>query len=359
MINFTIGPVQSNDFVREIGGQNVPYFRTLEFSGIMLESEYLMKKFAFAAEDARVVFITGSGTASMEAAVVNAFSDQDKVLIVNGGSFGARFVEICEIHKIPHEVITLGPGADLTKEHLEPYEASGLTGFLVNLGETTTGVLYDLPLISDFCKRNRLFLIVDAISAFMADAIQMDKYGIDMLLTGSQKALACPPGVSIIVMGGAAVKRVNGQPPKCLYLDLKSALKNMERGQTPFTPAVGTLLQVHARLKQIEADGGVVAEQQRIARLADHFRRSIKDLPLTICARTCSNAVTALITPNGSAHQIFTTLKDEYDIWVCPNGGELAETVFRVGHIGDLMIADNEVLIKALQDLVQRGILSW
>ena len=94
MLNFTVGPVQSSETIRKIGYKQVPYFRTPEFSEIMFENERLMKKFAGANKNDRVIFITGSGTASMEAVVMNVFTSYDKVLIVNGGSFGQRFVDL-------------------------------------------------------------------------------------------------------------------------------------------------------------------------------------------------------------------------------------------------------------------------
>lgn len=357
MINFTVGPVQSCEAVRSIGAEHVPYFRTPEFSAVMLENEERMKKFAKASEDSRVVFITGSGTASMEAAVMNVFTPKDKVLLVNGGSFGQRFHEICEIHQIPFEEITLATGKALTAEHLVPYENKGFTGFLVNIHETSTGVRYNPELIADFCRRNGLFLVVDAISSFLADEFCMERWGVDVMITGSQKALACPPGISVLVLSPRAVKRIEGNRVRSLYFDLKDALKNGERGQTPFTPAVGTLLQIHARLKAIEAMGGVEAETAKIAGLAENFRSQIANLPLEVCSESMSNAVTPLMTRNCSAYDIFTVLKDEYGIWVCPNGGEYKEKIFRVGHIGELTAEDYRVLVDALQDLHKRGIL--
>ena len=116
MLNFTVGPVMSDDVVCAIGAEQVPYFRTPEFSAVMLENEKLMKKFAKAGDDARVVFITGSGTAAMEATVMNVFDKTDKVLVVNGGSFGQRFVELCQIHEIPYEEIKLEKGKALKKD---------------------------------------------------------------------------------------------------------------------------------------------------------------------------------------------------------------------------------------------------
>lgn len=357
MINFTVGPVQSNEIVRQIGAENVPYFRTEEFSKVVLRSEELMKKFANATEDARVVFVTGSGTASMEASVMNTLTENDKVLIINGGSFGQRFVDICNLHRIPNDVIKMNMGESLKEQHLVPYENQGYTAFVVNIHETSTGVHYDTKLISDFCKRNNLFLIVDAISSFLADPLNMSELGIDVMITGSQKALACPPGVSLLVLSSKALKRIENAKVQCMYFDLKTALKDGERGQTPFTPAVGTILQIHARLEQIERDGGVETEIKKISELAQDFRNKIKDMPFEIVSESMSNAVTPIHPCNVSAYDVFLRLKDEYGIWICPNGGATKETIFRVGHIGDLSIQDNDTLIEAFNDLIKRGLL--
>ena len=351
MLNFTVGPVMSDDVVCAIGAEQVPYFRTPEFSAVMLENEKLMKKFAKAGNDARVVFITGSGTAAMEATVMNVFDRTDKVLVVNGGSFGQRFVELCQIHEIPYEEIKLEKGKTLKKEQLDMYDGKGFTGFLVNVHETSTGVHYDIEMIGEFCKENGIFLVVDAISSFLADNFNMNKLGVQVMITGSQKALACPPGVSVIVLSDEAVKRVEERDVKCMYLNLKSALKNGERGQTPFTPAVGTLRQINARLKEIDAAGGVESETKKIAELAQDFRTKIKGLPLEIVSESMSNAVTPLHPLNVSAYDVFMTLKDEYGIWICPNGGEMKDTIFRVGHIGALTKEDNSTLVNAFKDL--------
>lgn len=357
MINFTVGPVQSCKEVRAIGSENVPYFRTPEFSAVMKENEALVKKFAKAPESARVVFITGSGTASMEASVMNTLTSDDKVIVINGGSFGERFVEICELHEIPFSEIKLEAGKALTEAMLLPYENKGYTAFVLNVHETSTGVHYDMELISEFCKRNGLFLIVDAISSFLADSFDMEGYAADIMITGSQKALACPPGISVIVLSERAVAKVEASKTKCMYLDLKSALKNGERGQTPFTPAVGILLQINARLNAIEACGGVESETAKISALAEDFRKKISELPFEIVSESMSNAVTPLHPLTASAYDIFVTLKDEYGIWVCPNGGELSKTVFRVGHIGELTAEDNDKLIAALKDMQKRGLI--
>ena len=137
-------------------------------------------------------------------------------------------------------------------------------------------------------------------------------------------------------------------------------MKNGERGQTPFTCAVGILRQIHQRLMEIEAAGGVDAEIIRISKLAKYFRTKIKeaDLPFEVISNSLSNAVTPLSPANGkSAYDIFVTLKDEYNIWICPNGGALSDKVFRVGHIGALTEKDFDFLLDAFLDMQKRRML--
>lgn len=357
MLNFTVGPVMSGETVRGIGAEQVPYFRTPEFSEIMLENERLVKLFIKAEKDARVVFITGSGTSSMEATVMDVLSPEDKVLVIEGGSFGHRFVQMLELHHIPHSVIKMELGRNIKREQLIEFEGKGYTAFLVNVDETSTGVLYDKKLISDFCRRNNMLFVVDAISSFLADDFDMADLGVDVVIAGSQKALACPPGISLIVLSKRAQERVEEHPMKCMYLSLKEALKNGERGQTPWTPAVGILRQINARLREIESAGGVENETSKVATIAADFRKRIKDMPFEIVSESLSNCVTPLHPTTTSAYDIFTILKNEYNIWVCPNGGELQDKVFRVGHIGALTIEDNIKLVDALKDMQKRGMI--
>ena len=355
MINFTVGPVQSSEAVRAIGAEQVPYFRTSEFSDVMFENESLIKKFAKASDDSKVVFLTSSGSGAMETAIMNTLTPNDKALVVNGGSFGHRFVELLELHHVPYTEIKLEHGKALKAEHLAPYEGQDYTAFLVNKHETSTGVHYDMNLISDFCRHNHLFLIVDCISTFLADPFDMKELGADIMITGSQKALACPPGISVMVLSPKSIERINNTKCVCQYFDLQIALKNMERGQTPWTPAVGILRQINARLKEIDANGGVEGEIARIGALATYFRENIKDLPFEIVSESLSNAVTPLHPTTASAYEIFMKIKDEYGMWICPNGGDMKDTIFRVGHIGALSTEDYDILVAAFKDLQNKG----
>ena len=341
MLNFAVGPVPSSDAVRAIGALDSPYFRTPEFSRAMLENERMLCGLANAPEGSRAVFPTCSGTGAMEAAVMGLLNPAaDKAVVVDGGSFGHRFRMMLDLHGVPNTAIELEPGRPLTEADLDAVGAEGCTAFLVNLGETSQGVLYDAGLIASFCR----------------DPFDMDGMGADVLITDAQKALACPPGMAPMVLSPRAVERANALPQPCMYLDLRDMLKNQERGQTPFTPAVTTLLQIHERLAAIEAAGGADAEVVRCAAVAADFRERLaaSGLPFGMRLASPSNAVTYVESPVVSARALFSMLKDEYGIWLCPNGGERADVSFRVGHIGEHSLSDNALLVAALADASAR-----
>lgn len=355
-LNFAAGPVMMDEDTCRIGGGQVPYFRTQGFSGIMKRNEELLTGLVGAGEGSRAIFLTGSGTAGMEMAVANSFCSTDRVLVVNGGSFGERFGEICRIHGIPYEYIMLAPGEALEGGHLEKYAGGGFTGMLVNMHETSTGVLYDMGLLGGFCKKEGLFLVVDAISSFMADTVEMGKWGIDVLVLSSQKALALPPGMSFLVLGRRAVGRAASTRAGSLYFQASQYLEDGIRGQTPYTPAVGILLQLACRLEKVSA-AGIASEVGRVHSLAVYFRERIKGLPFRMFTKSPSNAVTALTPEDGRSARYYVDRLDRgYSIWACPNGGVLADRVFRIGHMGDVHKEDYDVLVNALQNIVKEGV---
>lgn len=355
MINFTVGPVQSKKEILEMGSEQTPYFRTPEFSNVMMESESMMNGLLNAPEGARTVFITGSGTASMDAVVSNILTKEDHVLIVDGGTFGHRFVEICDVYGIQYETIALGFGRTLHEDDLTALDGKRFSAVLVNADETSSGTAYDLGMLGRFCQQHDAVFIVDAISAFLADPIDMGGMRIDVVITGSQKAIACPPGISTITLSKRALDRVTSNVPRNYYLDIGRALKDGERGQTPFTPAVTILLQMHERLKSIVGNGGAQHEISVVSARAERFREALKDLPFEMVSERPSNAVTCLSCPGIGAKWLFDTMKDEYGIWICPNGGELSDRVFRIGHIGELSDEECDTLIESFGQLKREG----
>ena len=350
---FTVGPVMMYPEILDISGRQLPYFRTEEFSDVMLDSERLLKVLAGASDDSKVAFLTASGTGAMEAAVSNLLTHDDRVLIVNGGGFGKRFTEICDVHGVPYDQICLNFGEELTYDHFEPFRGKGFSAFLVNLDETSTGQLYDIEMISKFCKSEGMYLIVDAISSFLADDIDMQRDDIDALIISSQKALSLEPGISIVILSPRAYEeRILTIRSPIYYLDLRHHIADQVRGQTPFTPAVGTLLGLNRMLHMVH-DQGISNRVARTNELARYFRSSAMDIGLTIPSYRLSNAVTPVIF-DGCARRVFDELSDKHDITVTPSGGDLKDRLLRVGHIGNLSESDYDVLIEALKEVLPR-----
>ncbi|MCL1984672.1 MAG: aminotransferase class V-fold PLP-dependent enzyme [Methanomassiliicoccaceae archaeon] len=349
---FTAGPVEMFGSTKEIAGSQLPYFRTPEFSEIMLRSEGLVKKLSGAPKGSRAVFLTASGTGAMEASVINLFGTQDRLLVVAGGSFGERFAEICDRHRIEHETIRLEFGEILSGDHLVPYDGKGFTGMLINIHETSTGQLYDIGIVSDFCRKNGMILVVDAISSFLADDMDMMKSSVDAMIFSSQKVLALSPGLSGIVISERACERIEKAIPSSVYFDMRRYLKDMERGQPPFTPAVGTILEMDDMLQRIGRIG-VRAQVERMKRTAEHFRERIPELDIELPGYPLSNALTPLLFKHGNALGVYERLRAEHGITLTPSGGPLRDRMLRVGHMGNITEDDQNDLIIRLGKVLE------
>ncbi len=203
-----------HDFTLIEGSRQVRYFRTREFSDLLLRCESILLELLEAKPGSRVVVLTASGTAAMEASIINCFDPSEQLLIVNGGSFGERFVEICSMHSCSHQQIKIPHGRQLTESHLSRYNGLPIRGVVINHHETSTGNLYDLHTVDSFCKSNNCLLVVDAIGSFLADPISLKEYDIDVLIISSQKGLALPPGLSLLVLSPRIVEVISNRQPK-------------------------------------------------------------------------------------------------------------------------------------------------
>jgi len=205
---FTPGPVVMEKHILAIGAQQLPYNRTDDFSQLTHE---ILKGLSYIFQTSGpVAILTGSGTAAMEASVLNFLDTSDNVLIVNGGTFGQRWCNLCDIHQVPFKELTLDVGKDVDLEQLiKRLSSEKFTAILINAHETSTGQLYDIESISQIARNFDLFTIVDAISTICADPFLMDKWGIDVAILSSQKALALAPGLSFVAMSTRAVTRLS------------------------------------------------------------------------------------------------------------------------------------------------------
>lgn len=346
---FVPGPVEMDEETRQVGAQRLPYMRTAAFSAFTLEVMEDLRRLV--GTTGEVSILTASGTAAMEATVLGLFGPADRVLVIDGGTFGHRFVEICEIHGVPHEVLALAPGQDLDLQAFAArVAAGGFTGVLVNAHETSTGALYDVEGMGRVLAGSATTLVVDAISSLCADRYRMDDWGVDATIFSSQKGLALPPGLAFVALSPRARERALAAPRRSLYLHLADYLKDGKRGQTPYTVAVGLLLQTAHRLRAIHA-AGVDAVVEATAARAKAFRAGLEGLPVEVLPACPSNAVTALRLQKGSrsAAELVERVAERHGLVLAPNGGALRETVFRVSHLGDQSLEDVAEVLSALR----------
>jgi len=343
---FTPGPVSMYPETLKIGALQTPYFRNSEFSKMILECEENLLRLVNAPHDSRVVFLSASGTGGMEACVHNLLNAKDEALVINGGGFGQRFVNMCKLYQIKTIDCAVENNDLFDTSMLDTH--SGATSLLINAHETSIGLLYDIDSVGEFAKENNMLYIVDAISMFVTDKLDMIGSNIDALIISSHKGLALPPGLSMVILSPKAIEKVN--PINQFYFDFNSYLKDGMRGQTPFTPAVTIILQLQQRLQQIVEDG-IKLHQKKAETIAHYFRSAIKGLPLKTFHKYMPNAMTTLTPTDGrSAYGVVVELEKNYDCIVAPNGGALKDKIFRVSHMGNMTKNDIDILIDALYD---------
>lgn len=342
---FTPGPVPMSKKILKIGAKQLPYFRNEYFSNIVLSCKKNLLELAHAPKGSEVIFMTSSGTGAMEAAVMNLLSHEDRAIVINGGGFGQRFIDICNTHHIPNFNTKINKDDSIEFETLSSLNANA---FLVNAHETTIGKLYNLNKIGQFCKKNNLLNIVDAISAFVCDEINMKKQHIDALIISSNKGLALPPGLGIVILSPKAILKL--QEINSIYFNFKSYIHDMQRGQTPFTPAISIILQLNYRLQELKKQT-IAKANKKTKKLANYFRKNIKDLPFEFYVKDMPNAMTTLSPTDGKlATQIIKDFEEQYNIILTPSGGELKEKLIRVSHMGNMNKKYITVLINALKD---------
>ena len=352
---FTAGPITMDPETIIEAGRQSQYCRTPEFSKIMLECASMLPELLDAPEDTRMIFLTASGTAAMEATVINLFTPQDKILVICGGTFGRRFKQICDIHHIPAHTIDLRWDEPFNSEMLKQYENAGITGMLVNMCETSTGQLYPMNIISDFCERNNICLVVDAISSFLADYFSMKQLKAAAVIISSQKGLALHPGMSYIAVSKETfdTRCVNNQP-ETLYFRFTDYYPEILRGQTPFTPAIDIINQLHEKLTRILKEG-LWPQIYHVMELAKHFREKITDCSqYAIPRHPLSNCVTPVICKNNNAFDIMTVLREKHDVYVVPSAGDIKFSTFRVAHMSRQITKDDIVELVELLRHYQR-----
>ncbi|HOW34919.1 MAG TPA: alanine--glyoxylate aminotransferase family protein [Candidatus Omnitrophota bacterium] len=332
----TPGPTQIPPQICEVLGRPIIHHRTPQFQTILKEAAEGLK-YVFQTQN-DVFILTSSGTGAMESAVCNLLSSGDKAVCVEAGKFGERWTELCKAYGIKAEVLKIPSGKAVKdtqiRELLE--KDKDIKVVFTTLTETSTGVDTNIKAIAEVIKKTNAVLVVDAISGLGATELKTDEWGVDVVVSGSQKGLMLPPGLAFISVSKKAFALVEQSKCPKYYFDLKKAKKACDQTDTPFTPAIGIIIALNESLKLIKQMGleKLIAHH---ARLAKANRAAAKALGLKLFAdESCiSNAVTAICVPDGiEGEKLAKVMRDTHGITMAGGQSELKGKIIRIAQMG-------------------------
>jgi aspartate aminotransferase-like enzyme len=304
-----------------------------------------------------VLIFTSSGTGAMEGAVSNILAKGDKALVVRGGKFGERWGDICKAFGIEFIPIDVEWGRAVDPQKIgEALKADpSIRAVYTQASETSTGAKHPIKEIAEIVKRyENTVLVVDAITGIGVFDIPMDQWGIDVLVSGSQKALMLPPGLSFIALSEKAWRLVERSNLPRFYFDFKKELKNAQKNQNAFTPAISLFVGLRESLKLIQKEG-LEAIFQRHEKLAAATRAAVKALGLELYAPTSpSNALTAVKVPEGiQGGKLKNLFFEKFGITVAGGQDQAKGKIIRIAHLGYYEKLDMVMVISALEMLLK------
>ncbi|MGA1846057.1 pyridoxal-phosphate-dependent aminotransferase family protein [Deferribacter abyssi] len=327
------------------------HHRTSEFSSIFANVREKLKPI-FGTKN-ECLLISGSGTAAMEAAVVNTLSPGDKVLVVNAGKFGKRWAEICTKFQLEVVTIDLEWGRSVRVEQVESalIEHPDAKALFIQASETSTTAYHPVEKIGNLVKLfDSTLFIVDGITSVGVVETKMDEWGIDILVTGSQKAFMLPPGLSIIAMSDKAWKFVEQSKLPKYYLDLVKEKKAQGNDTTAYTPAVSLIIGLN-KVLDLMHDEGLENVYLRHSICANATRKAVKALGLQLLAKDIpSNAATGFYLPDGiDGGKLVKFLRESMGVTFAGGQDHLKGKIMRISHLGYHDVFDTIIAISALE----------
>ncbi len=345
----TPGPTPVPEEVVKTMAQPIIHHRTPEYRDIVKTVNENLKKI-FKTEN-NVLTFTSSGTGAMEASVVNALSKGDTAIVVRGGKFGERFAEICVSYGVNVVPLDIEWGTELKPSLIEKAlkENPNTRAVFTQLCETSTATVYDVRRIASVVEKTGAILIVDAISGLGADGFNMDEWGVDIAVGGSQKALMLPPGLSFCAVSKKAWSMIKQSSLPKYYHDFNKYEQLVDKGDSPWTPAITLVIGLEKALSMIMKEG-VDKFVEGHAGDAEFVRKHIKDLGLELFSKSPSDAVTAVKVPEGvDAAKLISSLKSK-GVMFAGGQARLKGKIFRIAHMGGITRRDLEFALDKLKE---------
>lgn len=295
------------------------------------------------AKSGRIFTLTCSGTGGNEAAIANLVAPGERVVCCVNGWFGERLRDTVKVYSDNFTEVPAQLGCAINPADLDAKikDASVVTCVF---NETSTGVVNPIMEIGRICRENGALLVVDNVSG-IGNRFSMDKWNVDAVVTGTQKAMGAPPGMAFLAMGDHAWQKVLNTPRRSYYFDLVEYEKFLLKNQTPFTPSISVMMAVRKSLEMILAEG-VDNFVLRHARNAEAVRQGVEALGLELFAdrRVASNTVTAT-KAEGFADRLIKTMKEKYGVAIAGGQAQLKGRIFRIGHMG---VTDHKDIIATM-----------
>lgn len=351
----TPGPSPVAPFVLEKLAEEIIHHRTDEFRDI-LGRVHAKLKLVFCTENP-VLVLASSGTGAMEASAGNLLSRGDKMIAVCGGKFGERWAEIGKAFSL--DVIEMNvawgkaPCPNALGELLD--KNPGVKAVFTTLCETSTATVYDIKALGEVTKKRGALFVVDAISGLGQDRMLSDAWGVDVVVSGSQKGLMLPPGLGFISLSPKAQSRLKESNLSKYYFNLSAALASYHKSDTPFTPAVTLISGLDQALSYITKEG-VTRRWEKFEKMAEATRQAAKAIGLGIFSDKPSASVSAISVPeNIKSGQLVKILRKDYGLSIAGGQAQLKDKIFRVAHMGWINEKDLndcfELIEKVLADL--------
>jgi aspartate aminotransferase-like enzyme len=351
------GPTPVPETVLKAMGRHPIGHRSGEFQAIVRRTTEQLKWLHQTSSD--VLVITGSGTAAMEAGMINTLSRGDKVLCGDNGKFGERWVKVARSYGLEVDVMKAEWGQPLDPEAfrtaLEADTEKQIKAVILTHSETSTGVINDLETIAHYVKAHGTALtIADCVTSLGASNVPMDAWGLDVVASGSQKGYMLPPGLSFVAMNERAWAAYTTSDLPKFYLDLGLYRKTAAKDSNPFTPAVNLYFGLEAALDMMQKEGleAIFARHERHRAAAQVGMEAI-GLPLFAAKGHGSPAITAVAPEGLDAELLRKTVKEKFDILLAGGQDHLKGKVFRIGHLG--YVCDRDVLtaVSAIEATLQ------
>ena len=348
-----LGPVQMDEHILEAGRMQVPYPRTAEFSEYFSKINKQLQNLFCTSQP--VLTVTGSGTAAMQMAVENLVGPENFAVHFATGTFGKRWGEILSQKKRNFLTKDIEFGCNVSVQAIKQVieENPCIDTIFVTYNETSSTALCDIQEISNYVRTTDKLLVVDAVSSLGAEPLMMDKWGVDVVLTGSQKFIGIAPGLAFISFSEKSIKRINSLSCDNYYFDAKKYLHEWERGQVPYTASLGVLNQLKVQL-DIFDDRGIETIRSEYRERTDYLRNNIKNLGFSPVASHMGNCTSAFYVPDDiDAYKLSVLLRRKYGISIgapYPGGNSI-----RIGNFG--AIYEKEIdyctssIIKCLEEL--------